>query len=259
MESKKMWTSSRTARKSHYGLRTAGGVLAVTVLATALAAGGVFLGFRLELPMEAVSLVLVVGVTALVLALALALGRGSVRDATVFYLTEDHRLFALDVRSLVRYTGGPIGFAAGAMHTQQLLRELAASGRIPAGAQEILQVNRLKENAHGHVILCLVRHPGGGSARRTFFLWESVPDREMLLQELERRQGWTGGPEVPENHTPFRLFCSGLALAVLAALCVLSHPAVGQLPGTLYFPCLGAAFASLICLVYFIVRQNRGE
>lgn len=259
MESKKMWTSSHTARKSHYGLRTAGGVLAVAVLAMALVTGGVFLGFRLGLPMEAVSLVLVAGVTALVLALALALGRGSVRDATVFYLTEDHRLFALDVRSLTRYTRGPIGFAAGAMHTQKMLRELTASGRIPAGAEEILQVKSLKENNRCHVILCLMRRPGGGSARRTFFLWEEIPDWEMLLQELERRQSWTGGPDVPENHTPFRLFCSGLALAVLAALCVLSHPAVGQLPGTLYFPCLGAAFAALICLVYFIVRQNRGE
>ena len=259
MTIQKMWVSADTARKSSYGLRMVGGVLAVAVLAAALAAGGVFLGFRLELPMEAVSLVLVLGVTALVLALALALGRGSVRDATVFYLSSDNRLFALDVRTLARYYHGAAGFAAAAMRTQKLLRELSRSGRIPAGAEEIVKVERLEEKARHHLVRCLVRRPGGESARRTLFLWEGVQERDTLLLELQRRQGWTGGPEVPENRTPFRLVCSGLALAALAALCVLSHPAVGQLPGTLYFPCLGAAFAALICLVYFLVRQSRGE
>lgn len=259
MKSKKIWTSADTARKSSYGMRMSGGVLAITVLAIVLVSGGVFLAFRLGLPMKTVSVVLVAGVTALVLALALVLGRCGVRDATVFYLSGDDRLFALDVRSLARYRKGAAGFAAGTMHTQQLLRELARNDNIPAGADEIVKVELLLEKPRHHLIRCLVRRPGGRSARRTFFLWQGVADSDVLLRELERRQGWTGGPEIPENRTPFRLFCSGLALAVLAVLCVLSHPAVGQLPEALYFPCLGAAFAALFCLVYFIVRQNRGE
>ena len=37
------------------------------------------------------------------------------------------------------------------------------------------------------------------------------------------------------------------------------HIARDRLPQALYFPCLGAAFAALWALVYFVVRQRRGE
>ena len=55
------------------------------------------------------------------------------------------------------------------------------------------------------------------------------------------------------------ILISALVCVSFGALCVLSHPAVAQLPQGLYFPCLGAAFAALCVLVYLVVRQRRGE
>ena len=46
---------------------------------------------------------------------------------------------------------------------------------------------------------------------------------------------------------------------IFCILCVLSHPAGAQLPHSLYFPCLGAAFAALCSAVWFGNRQGRGE
>lgn len=81
----------------------------------------------------------------------------------------------------------------------------------------------------------------------------------MLLRQLERREGWAGAPEVKENRKPFYILLSALACCGFGVLCVLSHPAVARLPQSIYFPCLGAAFAALCCAVWFGIRQHQGE
>ena len=63
---------------------------------------------------------------------------------------------------------------------------------------------------------------------------------------------WTASPF-------FGVALSILAFCGFAALCALSHPAVGRLPGGIYFPCLGAAFLTAFFLTYFIIRHRRGE
>ena len=82
---------------------------------------------------------------------------------------------------------------------------------------------------------------------------------ELLLRQLERRKSWAGALELAENRNPRFILLSALACAGFSALCVLSHPALARLPREIYFPCLGAAFLSLGCLVYFVIRQRRGE
>ena len=39
----------------------------------------------------------------------------------------------------------------------------------------------------------------------------------------------------------------------------LRDPAVGELSGEIYFPCMGASLAAFCCLLYFVIRQRRGE
>ena len=90
-------------------------------------------------------------------------------------------------------------------------------------------------------------------------LTHTQEDEELLLRQLERRKSWAGALEAAENRNPFRILASALALLLFAALCVLSHPALGLLPQAIYFPCLGAAFLSLYALVWFILRQRLGE
>lgn len=259
MTVKKIWMSPNTARNSRYGLRTLGGVLGIALLMTALAVGGTLLGLGAGLPREVFSLLVVALVTALGVYLGLRLGRRSLGDAVVFYLTQDDRLYVLDVRTLTWVGASPASQAAWAMATQEQLRRLAGTATLPAEAREICRVTRLRERRGDWVVHCQCRVPGGGTAPHTCFVVKGYEDEDLLLRQLERRQTWQGGPDLPENRTPLYIALSGGVLAVLGVLCVLSHPAVGRLPAGMYFPCLGAALAAVFALVYFCVRQSRGE
>lgn len=103
MELKKIWMSPDTGRGSRFARRTVGGVLGIALLMLLLIGGGVWLSFRFGLPRELFAVVLCFGMTALAAALAVLLGRRSMQDATVFFLTADDRLYALDARGAVRF------------------------------------------------------------------------------------------------------------------------------------------------------------
>ena len=254
-----IWMSPDTGRKSRYGQRALGGIAGIVALAMLILWGGTALALQLGWPVEQTALVLCLGVTALILLLAACLGRRSVGDATVFFLLEGDRLFAMDARQLVGQGRDILSQAAAAMQVQQLLRRVSQAPYLPAGADEILKVERIKENRSRCALVCQVRRPNQLVIRRTYFLAGDMEDRELLLRQLERREGWDSAPELRENRRPFYILLSGLACGGFVLLCVLSHPAVAQLPGDIYFPCLGAAFAALCCAVCFAVRQRRGE
>ena len=80
-----------------------------------------------------------------------------------------------------------------------------------------------------------------------------------LRSEMERQLEWSCIPEETENRKPLYILLIVLVFCIFCILCVLSHPAVAQLPQSLYFPCLGAAFAALCSAVWFGNRQGRGE
>ena len=259
MEIKRIWMSQNTKGQSRYGLRTLGGVLGIAALVVALAGGGTALALFAGWPIREVSLLLCVGAAVLALALAVGLGRRSVRDATVFFLTEGDHLFLVNVSRLVSCGGSTISQIQGLLQTQQRLRELARSPRLPSGADEILRVEQIRENPSHYVLLCQIRRPNREIVRSTCLLVKGLEEEELLLRQLERRQGWPGSPEIRENKTPFYLLLSILAFCGFAALCALSHPAVGRLPGGIYFPCLAAAFAAASCAAWLFVRHRRGE
>ena len=164
MELKQIWTSGNTEIGSHYAAKVLGGSLGLAVLAAALVAGCTTLLYRLGLMNEWVTLVLCLAVTALIVVAAFRLRRSVQRDRTIFYLTEDDRLFVLDAASQYRHTGGVLGMAEGAIKTEQFLNENACRPVLPAGADEILAVDNLKENAGHYAIRCRVRCPNGATA-----------------------------------------------------------------------------------------------
>ena len=215
----KIWLSPDTAKKSRYGWRTLGGVLGIAALAMLLTCGGAVWLISSGAPGALLSLALCLGVSALTVSLAMGLGRRSVRDATVFFWMEGDRLFAMDARRLVCHGRDILSHSAAAMEVQRFLQKLAENPYLPAGADEIRKVERIRENRSHYALVCQVRHPNRRMVRRTYFLVKGLEDQELLLHQLERRKSW-------EN---------------------------------IYFPCLGLAFSALCVLVYFAVRQRRGE
>lgn len=176
-----------------------------------------------------------------------------------FFLTENDGLWIMDARSIPNYGDGFLGFAVGAMETQAFLRLQGKKPYLPQGADEILKVWGIKENNSHYVIRCQSRHPNKRVTRHTYFLVKGLQDEEMLLKEFERRKTWENTLEPAENRNMWYILLSGVGLAVCVIMCVMSHPAVARMPGTIYFPCMGASLIAFCFLFYFIIRQRRGE
>lgn len=256
---KHIWMSSDTRRNSRYAVHTLGGILGITLLVLLLICGGTALMFFCGWPSQTFSLLLCLGATALAVTLALGVGRRAARDATIFFLLEGDRLFAMDARRLIPHGRTILDAAAAAAETQQFLRRIAERPCLPAGADEIRRVEQIRENRSHYALVCQVRHSNGRTARRTYFLFQGLPEQESLLHQLERRKSWESSLEKPDSQTILWFLLSALACGGSAVLCVLSHPGLALLPRELYFPCLGFSFLSLFFLIYGIIRHRRGE
>lgn len=259
MKIRKIWMSADTGRKSHFRGYVTGSILGIAVLMLLFICGGMAMIFCLNLPREIALLILCLGTTAAGVYLALRVGRRSVRDAMVFFLTEDDRLFAMDVRSLGNCGGTAIGYFEDIGEIQKFLRRLAEKPYLPAGAGEILKVERIRENGSYCAVICQMRLPGRPVTRNTFFLVHGYEEEDLLVWQLQRRKTWetSMGTESRRNQT-------GMAVSVIlgiccSGVCVLSHPEVQKLPTDLYAPFLAGAFLTFFLAVYFGIRYRRGE
>ncbi len=265
----KIWISNSTRHGNRYAWRVAGKVVGAVVLAMALLTGLTFLALWLHWPMGTVSLVVCLGITALVIWMALRIGRQASRDTLIFCQDREDRLFVIDARKFVPYERGILGFFSMAAHTQKILRNLTQSGVLERYLSEkqslvglepqILRVENLRERPEEYALVCRVRYPHGGEGKASYRLIRGLEDEAGLLRALESLREAEHLVEPRKNPQPARILASGLFLVVLVALCALSHPAVGQLPDTLYFPCLGLAMVALWIFLYFIIKQRRGE
>ena len=197
--------------------------------------------------------------TALSIALAVRMGYRGMQDATIFFLTENDRLWVMDARGLSSHGDGFLGFAISSMETQAFLRRQGKQPFLPKGADEILKVLSIKENRSHYAFRCQACHSDRHVVRRTYFLVKGIQDEQMLLQELERRKTWENVLEPAENRNPLYILLSGAAFIFCVILCILSHPSVARMSGEIYFPCMGASMVTFCFLLYFIIRQHRGE
>lgn len=85
-------------KKSQYGYRAVGGILGIVFLMTVLLFTGTFLSLSFGLPQQSFSMILVLFATALSIALAVRMGYRGMQDATIFFLTENDRLWVMDAR-----------------------------------------------------------------------------------------------------------------------------------------------------------------
>lgn len=202
---------------------------------------------------------LVVIVTALAVFLAIRVGWNSVRNATIFFLTEENRFFALDARFLFAQRRDILGQVKGMAETKQFLRILSQKPYLPAGADELIAVKKIKENRRYYAVHCRVRHPNRRVADRLYYVVKGYEDEPELLRQLEQRQTDLELPELQESRMPHYILLSAVCCVVLICVCVFSHPAFGVLPQLVYFPCLAAVTVAVFFLLYFILRYRRGE
>lgn len=189
MPVKKIWIAAPPEGKSLYALHSLGAVVGITALILALVAGGTVLTLYYSLPRESTLLGLCLGGVILGVVLALKAGRRSLRDALVFFLTQEDRLYLLDARTLARYRRGPAGYASMALDTQKLLDRLASSPTLPVQALEIVKVEKIAQGDRCSRVTCRVRRSTGQEGRWRFLLPEGYPEEDLLRFQLERRMG----------------------------------------------------------------------
>mgnify|MGYP000057879589 CR=1 FL=1 len=194
-------------------------------------------------------MILVLFATALSIALAVRMGYRGMQDATIFFLTENDRLWVMDARGLSSHGDGISGIryqlhGNPGVFTQDRGNSLFSQ----KGADEILKVLSIKENRSHYAFRCQACHSDRHVVRRTYFLVKGIQDEQMLLQELERRKTWENVLEPAENRNPLYILLSGAAFIFCVILCILSHPSVARMSGEIYFPCMGASMVTFVFL-----------
>ena len=146
MNIEKIWMSPDTAGQSRFALQTVLGTLGIAILAAVLTAAGTLFSMTGQwaltgLSREAFLLILCIAVTVLVAAFAMKLGMRAAQNATIFFLTSDDRLFAIDARRLVCHGSSAWDIVSGMAEIQRFLRQLAEEPGVPAGADEVLELS----------------------------------------------------------------------------------------------------------------------
>ena len=133
-------------------------------------------------------------------------GRRSVQEATVFFLTQDDKLYVLDARQFPYQDYRAAGYVANAAKTQQFLQNLAEKPFLPAAASEIRKVESMRENRTHYALRCQVCRPHRPVMCHTYLLVKGYEDETALRHELMR--GKVGKRPSNQKKTVTRFFCS---------------------------------------------------
>lgn len=266
----KIWISENLKKKNLYAARVLLPVLGSLLLVICLITGSIFLGAYLDLPMEILSFAVCISATVLLIWTAVGNGRRSLRDSLVFCQDRNGDIYISDVRKYSAFRRGILGFVSMAFKTQKVLNNMLSPGGVLEKylSQErslqgleprILSVEKIRENRMTYSMICHVELPGNRLSRQTYVFSKGYDNEKELLHELELLTASSVHAEVHENRNPAYIILSTVVLILFVILCVCSHPAIALLPAGIYFPCLGAAFLTVFFLVWFAVRQHRGE
>lgn len=258
MEIKQIWMSPGSGKNNHYALRLGLGVVGIVLLMLFLISLGIVMSFSLGLPRKATAMGLCVGCTILAAILARKLGSYAVKGSTVFFLTGDDRLFAIDTRELPFWGSSGLQWFQATAQVQEYLRRQARNPSLPSSAWEIGKVLSLRERFGDYRVVCQVHRPGRRVFRSSFSFSQNWDRSELLLRQLERRELWQAKKDISRNRLP-ALAASLAGAAILLGICILSHPAQGILPRGLYYPCLAGELAAVTLVSIFWTMHTRGE
>lgn len=257
----RIWMAESLMEKNYYARRQIWGVLLISVLGIGATFLLIWLAFQLRWPIAPVSAAACLIVTILLLWAASRLGAKGQKETQIFYQDRQGRLFVVDIRQIVPYRRGFLGYVEMAWQTEKLLEGWKTA--IEEGCRnrgiEILAVEKMKLFSRGYRLVCQVGYENGARGRRSFLLQEGYQEEESLLAALEQKmtsRAIMGGKEDMEIGS---ILISGFILAGMVLFCAACHPAWAILPEKLYFPVLGLTAISAVVFLFLLVKRRRGE
>ena len=257
----KVWISPQIKGKNRFAIRMVLGTMGIVILAVSLVLGVTILTIYTDEYKEMVSFVSCILSVVLLIFLSAMLGRSIQRDAMIFCKDGEDRLFVVDARQAVQYRRGIFGYIGMMRDIQKQLevlkQQIERENALPVGAVEIQKVDRIQDHDNCYALTCQVRYQNERTGKRTYILIKGYEYEGELLRLLERKQLFE--VELKENRNPFLILLSLSITIIFVLLSVLSHPYNAQLDERFYFPCLGIASAALCSMIYFIIKNRRGE
>ena len=255
----KIWFPPQTDQKSRYAFHALAGIAMILLLALFLILLTAYMTLFSEAYQAAVSLIFCMLSVFLILFFSLKLGQRLQKDTMIFCQDDDDRLYVIDVRVFSRSRRALLSVFDMEKRINEMRQQLERNHRVPDTATEIVTIDALKEYRDYYSLVCQTRIQGRQPETHTYLLMKGYEDESSLFLLLERKRVWEHTARLKKNRNPFGILISLLVLIAFALLCLGSHPYFGTLPREIYFPSLFFAMISLSVMVYFIIRQRRGE
>ncbi len=264
----KVWMSNTTRNKKVYAKRQTllifGSIfLAVVIMFTCMA-----LADRFNWSMENVSGILVLGISSALIFLAVRVGMAAGRDVMIFCQDDNYDMFVVNALTYIDVRRGIAGFVSMAKQTQNVLmhikndrlleRWMMKEESLSPIAAKILWVEKIHKNRKSYGVICQVQEPNGTTRRCNYIIREGYERQDELIMALETKVK-AQYRELTPNYNPPGIFLSTLVLGASIVACILSHETNRILQSAYYYPSMLLAFVSLYSLLYFIIRQTRGE
>lgn len=223
---------------------------------------------RLGLPKEAVSWILLVSFSSALIFMAVRLGMENGKDALIFCKDDDYEMYVVNAFSLIPYRSGALGFLFMSNKVQEVLNQIKNEKLLEAYsmtddglssvAARILWVDKIRFNQKSHTVICRVCEPNGATKRCAYTIRDGYDQQEELLLALQTKVKGQFAEWTPD-YNPLGIFLSAVVLTVCIVVCVLSHAKISVLPFSFYYPCMLFTVVPLFSLLYFVIRQIRGE
>ena len=125
-------------------------------------------------------------------------------------------------------------------------------------AAKILWVERIRKNRKSHTVICQVQEPNGITRWGNYIIQDGHERQDELIMALETKVK-AQYQDIKPNYNPLGISLSAVVLIGSIVIFVLSYDANRILPSAFYYPSMLFSFVPLYSLLYFIIRQARGE
>ena len=264
----KVWMSNSTRNKKRHIKSKTWLIFGSIFLAVIIIFLCVALADRLGWSMEDVSGLLVLGISAVLIFMAVRIGMAAGRDVMIFCQDDNYDMFVVNALTYIDIKRGVTGYVSMANQTQNILTQIkndrllehwmAKEDSLSPVAAKILWVEKIRKNRKSHTVICQVQEPNGITRRCNYIIQDGYERQDELIMALETKVK-AQYQEIKPNYNPLGIFLSAVVLVGSIVICVLSYDGNQILPSVFYYPSMLFSLVPLYSLLYFIIRQARGE